>query len=92
MIMTLSLLVYSLCERKLRTALDEANETVDNQIDKPTQKPTMRMVFNLFRGIHLVVNRQNQQPLAFCTNLTNNHKKIIRLLGPYVAKYYFLRI
>ncbi len=92
MIMTLSLLVYSLCERKLRAALNEANETVDNQINKPTQKPTMRMVFNLFRGIHLVVDMRKQQPLAFCTNLTNNHKKIIRLLGPCVAKYYFLRI
>lgn len=92
MIMTLSLLVYSLCERKLRTALEESNETVNNQIDKPTQKPTMRMVFNLFRGIHLVVNLNKQQPFEFCTNLTNNHKKIIRLLGPCVAKYYFLRI
>lgn len=92
MIMTLSLLVYSLCERKLRSALEESNETVDNQIDKPTPKPTMRMVFNLFRGIHFVVNLQNQQAVAFCTNLNDNHKKIIRLLGPSVAKYYFLRI
>lgn len=92
MIMTLSLLVYSLCERKLRTALMEANETVDNQINKPTQKPTMRMVFNLFRGIHFVVDLTKQQSSAFCTNLTNNHKKIIRLLGPSIAKYYFLRI
>lgn len=92
MIMTLSLLVYSLCERKLRTALEVANETVDNQIDKPTPKPTMRMVFNLFRGIHFVVNSQNQQSFAFCTNLNENHKKIIRLLGHCVAKYYLLPI
>ncbi len=92
MIMTLSLLVYSLCERKLRMALEDAKETVDNQIAKPTAKPTMRMVFNLFRGIHLVLNSQNQQPFAFCTNLTENHKKIIRLLGPFIANYYFLRI
>lgn len=60
MIMTLSLLVYSLCERKLRAVLEEANETVNNQIDKPTQKPTMRMIFNLFRGIHLVVNLEKE--------------------------------
>jgi transposase len=92
MIMTLSLLVYSLCERKLRSALEESNETVNNQIDKPTQKPNMRMVFNLFRGIHLVVNLKKEHPSPFCTNLNDNHKKIIRLLGHSVAKYYFLRI
>jgi transposase len=92
MIMTLSLLVYSLCERKLRSALEECKQMVDNQINKPTAKPTMRMVFNLFRGIHFVVNRQHQQAVGFCTNLKDNHKKIIRLLGPCIAKYYFLRI
>lgn len=92
MIMTLSLLVYSLCERKLRMALEQSKETVDNQIGKAVSKPTLRMVFNLFRAIHLVLNTQNQQVFAFCTNLSDNHKKIIRLLGPCIAKYYFLRI
>jgi transposase len=90
MIMTLSLLVYSLCERKLRMAIEKEKEIVGNQVNKPTKKPTMRMVFNLFRGIHLVKNNQNQQLFEFCTNLTENHKKIIRLLGPLIAKYYFL--
>ncbi len=92
MIMTLSLLVYSLCERKLRMALEQSNETVDNQVGKAVSKPTLRMVFNLFRAIHWVCNTQNQPIFAFCTNLSNNHKKIIRLLGPAIAKYYFLRI
>jgi transposase len=90
MIMTLSLLVYSLCERNLHNALEEKNEFVDTQNSKKTQKPTMRLVFNQFRGIHCV--SVNNSTTTFCTNLNNNHKKIIRLLGPIVAKYYFLEI
>ena len=92
MIMTLSLLVYSLCERKLRMALEQTKETVNNQTGKAVSKPTLRVVFNLFRGIHLVSDGTNQQETAFCTNLSDNHRKIIRLLGPSIAKYYFLRI
>jgi transposase len=87
MIMALSLLVYSLSERKLRTTLVQKEETILNQIDKPIQKPTMRTVFNLFRGIHWVKNDQNQQ---FCTHLNPNRKKIINLLGSSIAKYYLL--
>jgi transposase len=92
MIMTLSLLCFSLCERKLRMALEESKEVVQNQVQKSTQKPTMRMVFNLFRGIHLVVNFQNKEPIPFCTNLKDNHKKILRFLGKNIAKYYLLKI
>jgi transposase len=90
MIMTLSLLVYSLCERNLRNALAEKNESVDTQTSKTTQKPTIRLVFNQFRGIHLV--KLNELEPAFCANLNDNHKKIIRALGHNFAKYYFLRI
>lgn len=87
MIMALSLLVYSLAERKLRTVLAQNNEQILNQIDKPTHKPTLRMVFNLFRGIHWVKNGQNQQQ---CTNLNQNRKNIILAFGPNIAKYYLL--
>lgn len=87
MIMALSLLVYSLAERKLRTVLAQNNEQILNQIDKPTHKPTLRMVFNLFRGIHWVKNGQNQQQ---CTNLNQNRKNIILAFGHNVAKYYLL--
>lgn len=90
MIMSLSLLVYALCEHKLHTALASKNEFVATQTAKTTQKPTMRMIFNQFRGIHLVKLSPLDDP--FCSNLNDNHKKIIRLLGPVFAKYYFLRI
>jgi transposase len=90
MIMALSLLVYSLGERKLRTVLLQKNENILNQIDKPTQKPTLRMIFNLFRGIHLVQSTKNNSFSTFCSNLNDNRKKIISLLGNNISKYYFL--
>jgi transposase len=90
MIMSLSLLVYSLCERDLHQALLEKNESVRTQTPQKTQKPTMRFVLNLFRGVHWVQLDEISQP--FCVNLNENHKQIIRLLGAPFAKYYFLQI
>ncbi|MFV9677725.1 MAG: hypothetical protein ACNYVW_08760 [Methanosarcinales archaeon] len=45
MVMGLALVVYSLAEKKLREALESENETIPNQKNKPTKKPTMRRVF-----------------------------------------------
>jgi transposase len=45
MVMGLCLLVYSLGQRALRQALETANQTVDNQVGKPTTKPTLRWIF-----------------------------------------------
>lgn len=88
MIMAVSLLVYSLAERELQTQLKKHNETIINQDKRVAKKPTMRLVFNLFRGIHLVYMPEKQE--TFCTNLNENHKKIIGFMGKEVAKYYFL--
>lgn len=87
MIMTLSLLVYSLLERKLQNALVQKDETIINQIGKEAKKPTIRLVFTLFRGIHFVTIKGQY---SFCNNLDDNHKKIIRLLGHHIAKYYLI--
>jgi transposase len=90
MIMALSLLVYSLCERKLQNALKENKKFILNQDNRKTEKPTMRLVFNLLRGIHIVCISPKATP--FCANLKDNQKQIIRLMGPQVAKYYFLNV
>jgi len=52
MVMGLSLLVYALAERKLRTELIRRDESIPNQVGKPTQRPTMRRIFQMFEGIH----------------------------------------
>ena len=42
MVMTLSLLMYSLAEMRIRSALAEADETIHDQKGKPTSRPTIR--------------------------------------------------
>ena len=46
--MGLCLLVYSLGQRSLRLALDRAKQTINNQVGKPTVKPTLRNVGSMF--------------------------------------------
>ena len=50
MIMVLYLTIYSIAEWKLRTKLEEENETVPDQKGKPTKRPTMGWIFYQFPG------------------------------------------
>ncbi len=52
--MGLSLLVYALGERALRRALKEAGAKVRHQTGKPTERPTLRWVLQLFQAVHLL--------------------------------------
>ena len=51
MVMGLSLLIYALAERLLRAELIKQNQTILNQVGKPTQRPTLRRIFQVFEGI-----------------------------------------
>jgi transposase len=89
MIMRLSLLIYSLAEHKLRQALKEMNATIPDQRRKPTQKPTIRRVFQLFEGLDILLVRQNgQMRLRQLLNLRPTQQQVITLLGPQVQKCY----
>ena len=86
MVMGLCLLVYTLGQRQLRQALAHAQETIHNQLKKPTSTPTLRWVFQCFQAIHLVhFNRQLQ-----VSNLTDARLKILRFLGHPCQKYYLI--
>ena len=54
MLMALCLLVYSLGQRQLRIALKAQKATVKNQLNKPTESPTLRWIFQCFQGIHFL--------------------------------------
>jgi len=85
MIMGLALLVYSIAEKKLRDALKKFNETVPDQKNKPTAKPTMRRVFQMFEGVGVVY--KNLKMLQV-TNLTAIRRKILSLIGCDYEKVY----
>ena len=61
MVMGLSLLVYALAERKIRSMLKEHGASISNQVNKPTQNPTIRWVFQLFEGILILTVQEGER-------------------------------
>jgi transposase len=89
MIMVLSLLVFSVAQFKLRKALEEQKESIPNQLGKPTMKPTMRRVFQMFDGISLLIVLENEiEKIVGVLNLTEIQKKILSLMGEDYEKMY----
>jgi transposase len=56
--MGLCLLVYTLGQRQIRTAVRESKSTVKNQLGKPTDRPTLPWIFPCFQSIYLVTLNQ----------------------------------
>lgn len=88
MVMTLSLLVYTTAQRRLRMALEHVDETIPNQIKQPSKRPTMRWIFQLLEGINHVVIRDGQQVKVMLEGLNELRRRILSLLGTSVAKIY----
>ena len=85
-IIVLCLLVYSLGQRKLRLALAEQEETVPNQLGKPTSRPTLRWIFQIMKGVHWVVLENCPQII----NLTLERERLLRFFGATTCQYYLL--
>nr|WP_148287980.1 IS1634 family transposase [Prochlorothrix hollandica] len=85
-IMALSLLVYSLGQRKLRRALQQAEASVPNQKGKPTARPTLRWIFQGFQSIHVVLI----DGVKSLIKLTKFQRLVLRFLGSHCQKYYCL--
>ena len=88
MVMTLALLVYSVTQRRLRQTLVRQNETVLNQINQPTGRPTLRWVFQLLEGIHRVRVTVQGQVHDLIEGLNDVKIKVLRLFGEGVCRLY----
>jgi transposase len=88
MVMTLSLLVYSVAQRRLRQQLARQNDTLPNQINQPTSRPTLRWVFQLLEGIHRVQVTVQDQVHTLIEGLNEVRIKILRLFGERVCQVY----
>lgn len=86
MIMTLALMVYSLGQRQLRQALDQADSTLPNQKGKPTARPTLRWILQCFQSVHLVF----VDGIKSRIQLTTRQTLILQFLGSSSQQYYFL--
>ena len=87
-IMVLCLLIYRLAEFRLRGRLAETQQTIPDQVHKPTARPTMRWVFQCFEGIELLHVQTAATSLVFVLHLQPVHQLILTLLGPLYEKIY----
>ena len=90
MVMTLALLVYAVAQRRLRQELARQNETIPNQINHPTNRPTLRWVFQVLEGIERVRIQVADQVQELITGLNAVKIKILRLFGAQVCHVYQL--
>lgn len=91
MVMTLSLLVYSLAERNLRKKLKESEETLPDQKGKPTQNITLRRIFQMFEGIHVLFYTEEGIFHRNVLNLSELHHRILRFFGKEVLRCYAIQ-
>ena len=93
MVMCLSLLVYSLGEKKLRESLKDLNETINNQVNKPIQRPTLRWIFQILEDVHLIKYEDQKQiePRYEVKNLRPEGKKALKMLGESYCEVYLLK-
>jgi len=87
-IMVLCLLIYRLAEFRLRSRLAETQQTIPDQVQKPTARPTMRWVFQCFEGIELLHVQTTATSLVLVLRLQPVHRLILTLLGPLYEKIY----
>jgi transposase len=82
-VMTLCLLIYKLAEVRLRHRLAQTGQTVPDQKGKPTARPTLRWLFQVFEGIDLHHTLHPGGTRATeVLRLTKVHRLVLRLLGP----------
>lgn len=88
MVMCLCLLIYTLAQRLLQTKLVEHNETLPDQIGRQVSTPSMRWIFQIFEGVHVLFQRVDGGLREFVLNMNSTREKILHMLGPPFEKIY----
>ncbi len=82
-IMVLCLLVYRLAEGRVRQRLAATDQTVPDQLRRPTARPTMRWLFQCFEGLDLHhLTLPDGTRITQILRLSTLHRQILHLLGP----------
>ncbi|TDG95334.1 hypothetical protein CCPUN_05260 [Cardinium endosymbiont of Culicoides punctatus] len=88
MIMTLCLMTYSFAQYFLRQQLITTDTTVTTQSGKQTKKPTMKWIYRLFHGIHLLDMNIDGVAIRKVLNIDAFRSRIIRYFGPMACSIY----
>ncbi len=82
-VMVVCLLVYRLAEVRVRQRLSAAEQTVPDQLRRPTARPTLRWLFQCFEGVDLHhLTWPEGTRLTQVLRLNAVHRQVLRLLGP----------
>jgi transposase len=92
MVMGLSLLIYALAEHRLRAEMAARDETIPDQKGYPTQRPTMRRIFQMFEGIDVLIMLEGGRQRRLIVNLTDLHRQILGYFSHHVRKIYDLPV
>lgn len=89
MLMGISLLVYNLCELKLRAAFARTDQVFQDPYLEQTANPTIRRVFKTFMGIYVQYTTWKGEIIRErLINLKPWHVQVLELMGkPYIARY-----
>ena len=90
MMMTLCLMVYSYAQFFLRQQLLMNNATIPSQSNKETNKPTMKWIYRLFHGIHVLKLNNNMQHIVL--NLNDLLRRIIIYFGDFACNIYDVKL
>lgn len=88
MIMTLCLMVYGFAQYTLREALKKHADTLPSQSNKPTDKPSMKWIYRLFHGVHVLKINSAESLNTFVLNVNELLKKIIFYFGEVACRIY----
>jgi len=92
MVMTLSLLVYSIAQRRMRANMKKVKATIPNQINQETATPTLRWVFQCFDGINFVQQSDDYLYERFeLDGLNDLREKIVKLIGGHALYLYKIK-
>ena len=84
-VMAMSLLVYALAEELLREALMSLQGTLPDQKGRPTNRPTIRWIFQLLENIHWQPHARDPSGLI---SIRENQLVILGYFPPEVRRYY----
>jgi transposase len=88
MVMCLCLLIYMLTQRLIRKKLKEHNRMLPTQLGKQIQRPTLRWIFQVFEGVHIIYHRIDSKLRTIVANVKQFHREVLNLLGGVFATIY----
>ena len=92
MVMTLCLMVYGFAQYYLREQLKKHADTLPSQSGKLTDKPSMKWIYRLFHGVHVLKIKCSGSTSHLVLNVNDLLKKIIRAFGDVACRIYSINV